>query len=49
MRNIYVKKDAVKVCKKGVCVEAKGKYAEAITLSLVFTFVCIGIAALAKS
>lgn len=46
MRNIYVKKDAVKVCKKDLCVEAKGKFAEAITFSLVFAFICVGIAAL---
>ena len=49
MKNIYIKKDAVKVCKKDLCIEAKGKFAEAITLSLVFTFVCVGIAALVKS
>lgn len=49
MKNIYIKKDAVKVCKKDFCFEAKGKFAEVITISVVFTFICVGIATLAKS
>ena len=49
MRNIYVKKDVVKVCNKNLCIEAKGKFAEVITFSIAFAFICIGIAAIAKS
>ncbi len=49
MRNIYLKKDAVKICNKDLCVEAKDRFAEVITFSVAFTFICIGITAIAKS
>lgn len=40
--------DRVKVCKKDVCVEARGDNAKAIVGALAFMFVCFGIAALAS-
>lgn len=41
--------DKVRVCKKNVCVEARGKNAELIVGALAFAFICWGIAALAKA
>lgn len=49
-RNLqYRSNDSIKVCKKDFCIEAKGKYADAIAITLMFAFVCIGIAAIAKA
>lgn len=39
----------IKVCQKDNCVEATGKYADAIAGALTFTLVSIGIAALVKA
>lgn len=41
--------DKVRVCKKDICVEASGNNAELIVGALAFTFICFGIAALAKA
>ncbi len=42
-------KGKVKLCKNDVCLEASGDFAKVITVALVFTIICIGIAALAKA
>jgi len=39
----------IKVCQKDNCVEATGKYADAIAGALTFTLISIGIVALVKA
>ena len=41
--------DKVRVCKKDICVEARGKNAEIIVRAIAFAFICWGVAEIAKA
>jgi hypothetical protein len=42
-------KNTVRICKSGVCIEAKGRNGELLVAGVFLLFVCLGIAAIAGS
>ncbi len=48
-KDIRKNKDNIKLCKKDVCITATGKYADIISLVIVFSIIFVGITSFVKA